>query len=170
MSRRGERLYKKFGAVPKKTPSSLESLMKRYAKDGALPVINDLVDAYNAMSLNFGAPFGGEDISKYVGPPRLEIAKGDETFDTAKEGAIVVETAEAGEVVWKDEIGVTCRRWNWRQCKRTAITNESRHLWFVIDRLNPMPIASLQAVGDAVIELLMKASPTVSVKVDLLEP
>jgi len=162
--------YKKFGAVPKKTPSSLESLFKRYAKDGGLPDINDLVNSYNALSLCWGAPFGGEDISKYVGLPKLAIADGTETFDTVKEGAPVLETVETGEVVWRDEVGVTCRRWNWRQCKRTAITSETKNLWFVIDRLNPMPIDSLKQAGEALAALLQNASPNSIVKVDLLAP
>ncbi len=120
--------YRNFGAVPKKTPSSLESLFKRYAKDGGLPPINGLVDSYNALSLCWGAPFGGEDISKYSGVPRLVIADGHETFDTVKEGVAITEAVEFGEVAWRDDVGVTCRRWNWRQCKRTAITIETNNL------------------------------------------
>jgi DNA/RNA-binding domain of Phe-tRNA-synthetase-like protein len=162
--------YKKFGAVPKKTPSSLESLFKRYTKEGELPAISDMVDSYNALSLCWGAPFGGEDILKYSGMPRLVIADGHETFDTVREGVAVIETAEVGEVVWKDDVGVTCRRWNWRQCRRTAVTGETRNLWFVIDRLNPMPIDSLKLAGEALASLLQNASPNSSVKVDLLAP
>lgn len=162
--------YKKFGAAPKKTPSSLESLFKRYTKDGRLPEINDLMDSYNALSLCWGAPFGGEDISKYAGLPRLAIATGRETFDTMKEGAPVIETADAGEVVWMDDAGVTCRRWNWRQCKRTAITQDTKNVWFVIDRLNPMPLDDLKRAGDALANVLQNASPHSSVKMDLLAP
>lgn len=162
--------YKKFGAVPKKTPSSLESLFKRYTKDGGLPSISPLVDAYNALSLCWGAPFGGEDIAKYAGAPQLVLASGHETFDTMKEGAAVVETADVGEVIWKDDVGVTCRRWNWRQCRRTAITGGTKSLWFVIDRLNPMPMDSLKLAGEALTGVLQNASPHASVKIDLLAP
>lgn len=162
--------YKKFGAVPKKTLSSLESLFKRYTKEGKLPDINDLVNSYNALSLNWGAPFGGEDISKYVGLPKLGIATGHETFDTMKEGAPIVETAEAGEVVWMDDAGITCRRWNWRQCKRTAITQDTKNVWFVIDRLAPMPLEDLKLAGDALATLLRTASPNARIKIDLLTP
>ncbi len=162
--------YRSFGAVPKKTPSSLESLFKRYAKDGGLPPINGLVDSYNALSLCWGAPFGGEDISKYSGVPRLVIADGHETFDTVKEGVAITEAVEFGEVAWRDDVGVTCRRWNWRQCKRTAITIETNNLWFVIDRLNPMPIDNLRLAGEALAGLLLSASPHSRVKVDLLGP
>lgn len=33
-----------------------------------------------------------------------------------------VEHPRPGEVIWRDDAGVTCRQWNWRQCTRTRIT------------------------------------------------
>jgi DNA/RNA-binding domain of Phe-tRNA-synthetase-like protein len=162
--------YKLFGATPKKTPSSLESLSKRFAKEGQLPAISGLVDAYNALSLNFGAPFGGEDIAKYAGSPRLEILTESLGFDTAKDGVAIIEPVDPSEVVWRDAHGVTCRRWNWRQCKRTAITEQTRDLWFVIDRLAPMPLDSLRQAGDSLAALLTNASPSSIVAISLIEP
>ena len=50
---------------------------------------------------------------------RLVRADGTEPFDTTAAGEPVVEHPEPGEVVWRDDAGVTCRRWNWRQCTRT---------------------------------------------------
>ena len=160
--------YRAFGATPKKTPSSLESLLKRYNRDGALPVISDLVDTYNALCLSWGAPIGGEDAACYVGSPRLTIADGTESFDTAKDGEVVIEHPEPGEVVWRDEVGVTCRRWNWRQCKRTALTTASQDLWFVIDRLEPMAIEDLEKAGDALCARLLSASPQSVIRMELL--
>jgi len=43
-------------------------------------------------------------------------------------------------------------------------------LWFVIDRLSPMPIDSLKQAGEALAALLQNASPNSIVKVDLLAP
>jgi DNA/RNA-binding domain of Phe-tRNA-synthetase-like protein len=162
--------YKKFGAIPKKTPSSLESLAKRFAKDGALPTISNLVDTYNALCINFSAPFGGEDIAKYAGSPRLEVLAEPLGFDTAKDGIAFIEDVGIGEVVWRDDLGVTCRRWNWRQCKRTAISDQTRDLWFVIDRLEPMPIDALRQAGAALVAALSQASPTSDAQLTLIEP
>ena len=39
-----------------------------------------------------------------------------------KEGAPAQECPEAGEVIWRDDLGVTCRRWNWRQDVRSLVT------------------------------------------------
>ena len=162
--------FRAFGANPKKTPCSVDALWKRVSKQGCLPSINPVVDLYNALSIRFGACFGGEDLDRYAGVPRLEIACGDEPFDTVSDGAPVIEHPEGGEVVWRDEQGVTCRRWNWRQCKRTAITTDSRNLWFVIDRLPPMPIAELQRAGQELVSGLAGISPGITHSIELLEP
>src|SRR5947209_8321646 len=114
--------FRRFGANPKKTPSSVEALWKRVGKTGALPTIDPLVDLYNTLSLRFGAPLGGEDADCYEGVPRLLPAVGTESFDTVRDGAPVIEYAEPGEMIWCDAHGITCRPWNCRQCKRTALT------------------------------------------------
>src|ERR1039457_2281522 len=112
--------FRAFGANPKKTPCSVEALWKRVEKSGSLPSIDPVVDLYNALSIRFGACFGGEDVDRYGGLPRLVVARGDEPFDTVRDGAPVIEHPDTGEIVWRGDQGVTCRRWNWRQCKRTA--------------------------------------------------
>jgi DNA/RNA-binding domain of Phe-tRNA-synthetase-like protein len=162
--------FRGFGANPKKTPSSVDSLWKRLQKDGTLPRIDPVVDLYNALSVRFGAPFGGEDADRYAGLPRLGFAAGSESFDTTRDGAPVVEKPDKGEIVWYDDNGITCRRWNWRQCRRTALSQASRNLWFVIDRLSPMPLAELLHAGEALVNGLREICPEVETSVRLLEP
>jgi len=162
--------FRRFGANPKKTPSSLESLWKRLQTRGELPTINPVVDLYNALSIRFGAPFGGEDADRYAGIPQLGFAFGAETFDTARDGVSLVEHPEPGEVIWRDDDGVTCRRWNWRQCRRTGLSSASNTLWFVIDRLSPMPIDELRRAGETLVEDLRRMCPTIETSISLLEP
>jgi DNA/RNA-binding domain of Phe-tRNA-synthetase-like protein len=83
----------------------VEALWKRMQKNGSLPAIDPVVDLYNALSIRFGACFGGEDVDRYAGLPRLVLARGDEPFDTVRDGAPVVEPPETGEVVWRDDGG-----------------------------------------------------------------
>jgi DNA/RNA-binding domain of Phe-tRNA-synthetase-like protein len=125
---------------------------------------------YNALSIRFGACFGGEDLDRYAGSPRLEVARGDEPFDTVRDGVPVVEHPDAGEIVWRGDLGVTCRRWNWRQCKRTTLNRNSRNLWFIVDRLPPMPIAELVRAGEELVLGLARISPGITHSIDLLEP
>ncbi len=162
--------FRHFGANPKKTPSSVEALWKRVSKTGALPSIDPLVDLYNALSIRFGAPFGGEDADRYEGIPTLSRAIGTEPFDTVRDGNPVIEYPEPGEIIWRDDLGVTCRRWNWRQCKRTALTPASTNLWFIIDRLPPMPVEDLIRGGEELVAGLRTMCPDVETATSLLEP
>ena len=83
--------------------------------------VNRLTDCYNAVSVLHQVPLGGEYLARYASSPRLIRAAGTEPFDTAAGGETVIEHPEPGEVVWCDSEGVTCRRWNWRQGRRTQL-------------------------------------------------
>ena len=153
--------YRAFGAKPQRTPCSAEALRRRAA---ALPTVNRLVDAYNALSLRYAVPIGGEDLAAYDGPPRLTIAAGGEPFETLKDGVPVVEAAEPGEVIWRDARGVTCRRWNWRQSPRTRLHPGSREMWFVLERLDPMPLAALEEAGAALAGAVRALAPQAGIE------
>ena len=138
--------YRSFGAKPQRTRNSLESLLRRLP-DG-LPRINRLTDLYNAVSVLHEVPVGGEDLDRYVGPARLVRATGTERFETTAEGQPVVEHPEPGEVVWADDAGVTCRRWNWRQCTRTQLTPATTRALFIVDALGPDALGTAAAAAD----------------------
>ncbi len=135
--------YARFGAKPSRTPCSAQALRRRVLKDGVLPSINPVVDLYNAVSLRFAVPVGGENIDAYLGSPRLTIADGTEAFDTTANGAPVIEHPDRGEVIWRDDLGVTCRRWNWRQGSRTRLDALTGRMWFVLEGLETMPADAL---------------------------
>ena len=151
--------FRAFGAKPQRTPCSVDALLMRLSKDGGLPRINAVVDLYNAISVRYAVPIGGENMAAYVGNPRLTRASGAEFFDTMKEGQPVTEAVPAGEVVWTDDRGVTCRRWNWRQGIRTRIDLETRQAWFVLERLDPMPLDAATEAAFALMETLRQVSP-----------
>lgn len=153
--------YRGFGAKPQRTRNSLEALTRR-AENG-LPRVNALTDIYNAISVLHQIPLGGEDYELYDGPARLVRATGAEPFDTTANGETVIEHPEPGEVVWCDEAGVTCRRWNWRQGRRTGLTNTTRTALFILDALAPVTDAELHAAGDALVEALASLGEDVRV-------
>jgi DNA/RNA-binding domain of Phe-tRNA-synthetase-like protein len=129
-----------------------------------------VVDLYNAVSLRHAIPVGGENAASYEGSPQLIRATGEETFDTIADGQSRIETVGKGEVVWRDGRGVTCRRWNWRQGTRTRITETSTSLWFVLERLDPMPVGSLVTAGLDLIDGLQKlGGPTITPAVLLFD-
>lgn len=161
--------YRAFGAKPKKTPCSAEAIRKRAVKDGAMRPLNAVVDLYNAVSLRFAVPVGGEDAASYAGQPRLCLAKGGEPFHTMAEGQPVIENPESGEVVWRDDLGVTCRRWNWRQGPRTQITEASQDMWFVLERLDPMPVEALLDAGRILVGGLRRISPDLTLSICMFD-
>jgi DNA/RNA-binding domain of Phe-tRNA-synthetase-like protein len=127
--------YPAFGAKPQRTRNSLEALLRRAAS--GLPRVNRLTDLYNAVSVLHQVPLGGEDLSRYTGAPRLVRAAGEEPFDTIADGMEVIEHPDPGEVVWCDDRGVTCRRWNWRQARRTQLREGTTAALFILDALDP---------------------------------
>ncbi|MFE4548434.1 MULTISPECIES: B3/4 domain-containing protein [unclassified Streptomyces] len=158
-------VYTAFGSKPSRTRNSAEALARRALSDAGLPRINLLVDLYNAISVARLIPVGGEDIDRVSGGMRLVRAVGDEEFETVAGGAGTVEHPDAGEVVWRDEVGVTCRRWNWRQGPRTRLTEESTSAIFLLEGLAPLPVPAIGAAAAELAELLEKFSPGARVTV-----
>ncbi|WP_330268624.1 B3/4 domain-containing protein [Streptomyces griseorubiginosus] len=152
-------VYTAFGAKPSRTRNSAEALAKRALSGAGLPRVNLLVDLYNAISVAHLVPVGGEDLDRVRGGMRLVRAGGDEDFVTVAAGDEVVEHPEAGEVVWCDDTGVTCRRWNWRQGPRTRLTEETVSAIFLLESLPPMPVADAERAATELAELLEKFSP-----------
>jgi DNA/RNA-binding domain of Phe-tRNA-synthetase-like protein len=152
--------FRAFGAKPQRTRPSVTALLRRVP---GLPRVDRLTDAYNAVSVRHAVPVGGEDLDAYVGTMRLVRAGGDESFETTAAGEPVLESPEPGEVVWRDDAGVTCRRWNWRQTTRTRLTEATTRAVFVLDALGPMSDGSLAAAGHALATALTTGSPQATV-------
>lgn len=160
--------YRAFGAKPQRTRNSLEALLRRAL--AGLPRVNRLTDVYNAVSVLHCIPLGGEDLDRYAGPPRLIRAIGRESFDTAANGETVIEQPDPGEVVWTDDAGVTCRRWNWRQARRTQLTDDTTCALFILDALEPITDTALAAAADDLVTHLRRLGPDLRVARRLLSP
>ena len=158
--------YRAFGAKPQRTRNSLEALLRRAGS--GLPRVNRLTDLYNAVSVLHQVPLGGEDLTRYAGAPRLVRATGAEPFDTTADGGAAVEHPDPGEVVWCDDAGVTCRRWNWRQARRTQLSDETTSALFILDALAPMSDEALAAATDDLVGHLTRLGPDVRVARRLL--
>jgi DNA/RNA-binding domain of Phe-tRNA-synthetase-like protein len=153
--------YRAFGAKPQRTRPSVEALLRRL--DAGLPRVDRLTNAYNAVSIAHLVPVGGEDLDQYKSPARLVRAAGDEAFDTVAQGEPAVEHPKQGEVIWRDDAGVTCRQWNWRQCTRTRITQATTSAVFIIDGLAALGPDGLAAAGDDLVSSLIRLSPRAAI-------
>ena len=112
--------FSRFGARPSKFQSSVEALARRARRGDALPPVSPLVAVYNAVSLRFVLPVGGDDLDLVSGDLHLRLARGDEAFRPL--GAEADEPPEPGEVVYADDAKVLCRRWSWRQGEASKIS------------------------------------------------
>jgi DNA/RNA-binding domain of Phe-tRNA-synthetase-like protein len=153
--------FRQFGANPRKTRPSADALVRRAStagSGGGLPRIDRITDTYNALSVLHAIPTGGEDLSGYLGPLQLVRAEGTEPFDTVADGEEIVDHPLPGEVVWRDDAGVTCRNWNWRQCVRTRLSETTTRAVFIFDALGPIEDAELEQVGEQLLAALRPSS------------
>lgn len=140
-------IYANFGSKPSDFRSSIEALLRRVRTGNPLPQINPLVDVYNYLSIHYYLPVGAEDLDKIVGDIELTFAKGDEKGKYL--GAEEEDTCYEGEVIYKDEIGFICRRWNWREGERTMIEENTKNSVLVLEAL---PIITDEKLKEAVNE------------------
>jgi len=146
--------YSSFGAKPKKYKSSVESLYRMILKGVDLRPINKIVDVFNTISLKYMIPAGGDDLSKVDGDIILKFAHGVEPFTAlnSKER----ETAREGEVVYVDAKEVLCRRWNWRECDKTKMTEETKEVVLVVEGLPPVTEEDVQKIVEDLSVLVRK--------------
>ena len=127
--------YRKF-KTKKGVRCSVEALLKRVEKGNEVSTINPLVDIYNAVSLTYGIPCGGEDLDQFVGDLVLGLAQGGESFMAL--GDAEEDPALPGEIIYQDDIGAVCRCWNWRDGQRTMLTPDTTNAFLIIESVDPM--------------------------------
>jgi DNA/RNA-binding domain of Phe-tRNA-synthetase-like protein len=145
--------YRKFGAKPKDYPSSIENLLRRVMKGHHLPHINAVVDIYNIVSLRHIVPVGGEDLDRIQGDVELTIAT-DHEAPVRLLGEPEERSPKPGEIIYKDDAGAICRRWNWKEADRTKFTESTANGFLVIEALPPVDRTKLDRVLDELVTLV----------------
>ena len=137
-----QEVHRSFGSNPNKFPPSIQALIKRILKGGELPSINPIVDIYNIISLRYVVCAGAEDTDTCEGDIQLAFADGSEHFLPLGEES--EDLPKEGELVYKDDIGVICRKLNWREGDRTKITSETKNAVIVVEGFPPLASEELQ--------------------------
>jgi len=125
---------------------SIENLLKRMLKGNPVGSITPSVDIYNAVSLEYALPVGGEDIDSFKGDVRLGITEGGDAFRPLGEDED--DPTLPGELCYRDDAGAICRCWNWRDGERTALSDGSRNGFLVVECVDPQRIDDLKAAID----------------------
>ncbi len=146
--------YAKFGAKSRDYRCSSEALLRMVLSGRDLRHINTLVDLYNYISLKYILTLGGEDLDTMKGDLVLAYANGDEQFIPL--GSDANDPPKPGEVVYKDDVGVICRRWNWREGDRTKLTESTKNTVLVAEGLPPIERSVVENATKELAELVEK--------------
>jgi lysyl-tRNA synthetase class 2 len=114
--------------------------------------ISKIVDIYNYISIKHMVPVGGDDTANVEGDIVLRFARGDESFTPLNSEEM--ESPSVGEVIYSDDKEVLCRRWNWRECDKTKMTEETRDIVLVIEGLPPITQNEISAVIDDLAQMV----------------
>ncbi|WP_139651860.1 B3/B4 domain-containing protein [Raoultibacter phocaeensis] len=137
--------YSKF-KTKKGARCSIENLLKRVLKGNPVGSITPSVDIYNAISLKYALPVGGEDLDTIEGDFRLGITQGGDAFLPIGEDE--EEPTLPGELCYRDDAGAICRCWNWRDGQRSALTDDSKNAILVIECVDPARVEALNEALD----------------------
>lgn len=137
--------YSKF-KTKKGARCSIENLLKRVLKGNPVGSITPSVDIYNAISLKYALPVGGEDIDTVEGDFRLGVTDGGDAFMPIGEDE--EDPTLPGELCYRDDAGAICRCWNWRDGQRSALSDDSENAILVIECVDPARIDGLNEALD----------------------
>lgn len=126
--------YRQF-KTKKGARCSIENLLKRVLKGNPVGSITPSVDIYNTISLTYALPVGGEDVDALSGDMRLGITAGGDAFRAL--GDDEDDPTLDGELCYRDDAGAVCRCWNWRDGQRTALTDETRNAFLIVESVDP---------------------------------
>jgi DNA/RNA-binding domain of Phe-tRNA-synthetase-like protein len=137
------------GVKPRRHPPSNQKLLEFALKHGTLPAINNLVDAYNLVSLRTLASLGAHDAGRISSPVELRILTGEETFTPL--GSSEPETVVAGEFGYVDADSRLLCRLDSLQANFSKVGDSTRDVLVIVEST----IASKGQQRKAAVELAM---------------
>ena len=147
--------YKAFGVRKTSYRSSVERLVKSVRRGNGLPRVNALVDAYNSISLRYLMPVGADDLDNATPPLAFRLAREGDSFIRLGDDRRAPDPPKPGEVVYTDREKCLCRRWNWYQDARSAITGVTRRAVLTVQSLAPDSVDRVDAAASELCELFV---------------
>lgn len=132
------------GVKPRSHPPSTQKLLEFAWKHGTLPRVNNLVDAYNLISLRTRCSLGAHDLDRIELPVELRLFRGDEQFrPLGSDADKPVRRGEFGYVDAKDRI--ICRL-DSLQAEFSKVTVETTSALLIIEASTTYEPAQLQQI------------------------
>ena len=146
--------YRQFGVKKTSYRSSVERLVKKARQGDELPHINTLVDVYNLISLRYRMPVGADDLDHVISPVAYRFSRPGDSFIPLGDPSGAEDPPLPGEVVYADANRVLCRRWNWYQDARSAISTGTTRALLNVEAIEPASAARVEAATAELAALL----------------
>ena len=146
--------YRQFGVKKTSFRSSVERLVKKARQGDELPRINTLVDVYNLISLRYRMPVGADDLDHVISPVAYRFSRPGDSFIPLGDPEGAEDPPLPGEVVYADANRVLCRRWNWYQDARSAISTGTTRALLNVEAIEPASAARVEAATAELAALL----------------
>ena len=137
--------YQAFGAKPKRTRPSVEALLRRV--EAGLPGSTGSPTSTTRSRSGICCRSAGRISPGTAARPGWRERPVTSRSTPCATGSRSSDHPEPGEVIWRDDDGVTCRCWNWRQCVRTRITHQTTSAIFILDGLAELGPDGLTEAG-----------------------
>ena len=154
---RVHQVLRAVGVKPKSHPPSPQKLFEFAWKQGTLPAVNNLVDAYNLISLRTRCSLGAHDVDRIALPVELRLFAGDESFRPL--GSVEDKPIKAGEFGYVDAMNRVICRLDSLQADFSKVTTDTTAVLLIIEASDMYEAASLRAVFDQTIAALDQFCP-----------
>jgi DNA/RNA-binding domain of Phe-tRNA-synthetase-like protein len=124
-------VLRRVGVNPRQDQPSVERLLSFALKRGDLPSVNNLVDAYNLVSIRRRCSLGAHDLDTIALPVALRLLIGQETFTPL--GQDQPEAIRAGEFGYVDAQGRVLCRLDVRQAEFSKVTVATTNALLIIE-------------------------------------
>jgi DNA/RNA-binding domain of Phe-tRNA-synthetase-like protein len=146
-----QQLHRRVGVSARKEQSSVERLLLLALKRGELPAINNLVDAYNLVSLRTRCSLGAHDLDAITLPVSLRLLTGRESFTPL--GEATAAAVVPGEYGYVDAAERLLCRLDVRQADFSKVTQRTRNALLIVEGTAEHHPEVLRRASEQVIEL-----------------
>ena len=141
-----------IGVKPRRHPPSNQKLLEYALKHGTLPAINNLVDAYNLVSLRTRASLGAHDAERISSPVELRIMTGKETFTPL--GSSEPQAVVAGEFGYVDANHRLLCRLDSLQADFSKVGDSTRDVLVIVEFTTATPDQARRAAVELAMEVI----------------
>ncbi|REK23083.1 MAG: hypothetical protein DWQ42_15835 [Planctomycetota bacterium] len=124
-------LLRSVGVKPRRRPPSTEKLLELARSGRGLPAINNLVDAYNLVSIRTRCSLGAHDLDRFTPPATLRLLRGDERFRPL--GSDEDQPTKAGEFAYVDAANRVLCRLDSLQADFSKVTAATKNALLIVE-------------------------------------